>query len=91
MSKLQHRIWEIPWELQNHRNNHLHNNSASIHRMDHQSVMGKIIREWDVGLGNLPQRYQNLFQGTVHTCLNENIHVKLMWLASVWAARDRIS
>ena len=31
MSKLQRRIWEIPWKLWEHRNNQLHNDGSSIH------------------------------------------------------------
>ena len=91
MTKMQRRIWEIPWSLWEHRNHHLHNDGASIHRTDYQSIVSEIIREWNVGVGTLPVRYQHLFQGTIQQRLNENIHLKLMWLASVWAARDRIS
>ena len=91
MTKLQRRIWIIPWSLWLHRNNHLHNDGSSIHRTDYQSVVSEILREWNLGIDTLPPRYQHLFQGTVQQRLNENIHLKLMWLASVWAARDRIS
>ena len=91
MTKMQRRIWIIPWSLWEHRNKHLHNDGASIHRTDYQSIVGEIIREWTTGLGDLPIRYQNLFQGTLQHRLHENIHLKLMWLASVWSARDRIS
>jgi hypothetical protein len=53
-------------------------------------VVSEIIRGWNAGIGCLVRRYQILFQGTIHICLNKNIHLKLMWLASVWAACDRI-
>ena len=91
MSKFQRRIWMIPWELWEHRNLHLHNDGSSIHRTDQQSVVSEILREWNAGMGTLNPRYQHLFQGTIQQRLNDNIHLKLMWLASVWAARDRSS
>ena len=91
MTKLQRRIWIIPWSLWEHRNHQLHNDGSSIHRTDHQSINGEIIREWTLGANGLTERHRHLFQGNIHQRLNENIHLKLMWLASVWAARDRLS
>ena len=91
MSKFQRRIWMIPWELWEHRNLHLHNDGSSIHRTDQQSVVSEILREWNAGMRTLNPRYQHLFRGTIQQRLNDNIHLKLMWLASVWAARDRSS
>ena len=55
-----------------------------------RSVMSEIMREWTAGIGNLPQRCQHIFQGTLHQRSNDNIHLKLMWLASVWVTRDRL-
>ena len=59
MSKLQRRIWEIPWALWEHRNYHLHNDGSSIHRTDNQIIISEIIREWNVGIGDSPPRYQH--------------------------------
>ena len=91
MTKLVRRIWEIPWSLWEHRNHHLHNDGTSIHRIDYQSIVSEIVHEWNTGLSNLPLKYQHLFHGTLQQHLQENIHLKLMWLTSVWAARGRIS
>ena len=76
------------WE---HRNHHLHSDGSSIHQADYQSIISEIIKEWTVGVNGLSQRHHHLFQGNIHQQLNENIHLKLMWLASVWAAQDRPS
>ena len=61
MTKMQQRIWIIPWSLWEHRNNHLHNDGSSIHCTYHQSVISEIIREWNIGSCTLAQRYHHLF------------------------------
>ena len=91
MARLQRYIWEIAWTMWVHRNEHLHNDGRSIHRTDYQSIVSEIIREWQVGPGTLSPRYHHLFHGNLQQRLQENIHLKLMWLASVWSARDRHS
>ena len=75
MAKLQWKIWEIVWSLWLHRNNHLHNDSSSIHRTNYQSVVSKILRERNIGLNMLPSRYQHIFQDSVQQHLNKNIHL----------------
>ena len=91
LTKLQCQIWEISWSMWEHRNKHLHNDISSIYWTDYQSIVGEIIKEWNLGVNGLSRQHQHLFHGNIHQRLNENIHLKLMWLASVWAARERLS
>jgi hypothetical protein len=44
--------------------------------------------EWQTGLDQLLPSYQYLFDGTIIKPLSDSINQKLMWLLSIWAARD---
>ena len=54
MSKFQCWIWEIAWDLWEHRNIHLHNDDSSIHRTDQQCVVSEILRECNAGIALFP-------------------------------------
>jgi hypothetical protein len=56
-TKLQRRIWIIPWSMWEHRNHQLHNDGSSIHQTDHQSITSEIIREWTLGVNGLSERH----------------------------------
>lgn len=88
MSRLQNRIWRIPWEMWSHRNNILHHEESTLHQHELVAVNSSIIQEWTRGQATLPNRYKHLFQGTLQSRLADNHHYKRMWLTSVWAARE---
>jgi hypothetical protein len=88
ISRVQRKIWMIAWEMWDHRNMFLHNKGASIHAYEMQALEGEINNEWNTGLDQLPQNYSHLFSGTVQDRMLDTVNNKLMWLISVWSARD---
>ena len=87
ISKLQRKIWHIAWELWTHRNNRLHSQGATIHQYDTMLINQEIEKEW-MHQGNLPQKYNNLFRGTLQEKLQSDIHQKRRWLANIWIAQE---
>jgi hypothetical protein len=48
----------------------------------------EIRREWETGIGQLASVYDHLFTGQMTHQLDNTTHHKLMWLFSIWSARD---
>ena len=88
MTKLQRRVWEIPWKLWHHRNNILHGDGNSVHIQEKRNVDIAILREWNVGDYNIDARFHNLFRGNLQDRLKDSNEAKRLWLASVWSARN---
>lgn len=88
MSRVQRRIWIIAWNLWEHRNRHLHNDGKTIHSVELTSLDAEIRTEWDMGLGQLPPKYSYLFNGSIQQRIEDTVKHKLMWINSLWAARD---
>lgn len=88
MTNLQNRIWRIPWEMWEHRNQILHSDATTIHQHEMAAVNNSIIHEWMRGIATLPSKYNHLFRGTLQSRLSDNHHYKRMWLTSVWLARE---
>ena len=88
LARLQRRIWEIPWEQWQHRNDILHQSGNSIHRAEASAIDVEVTAEWAQGLRGLPAQYGYLFNGSMQERLQESFHRKRMWLSTVWAARD---
>ena len=88
MSRFQKRIWLIPWDQWEHRNNILHNDNA-LHASELNAINTEVTAEWNTGLDRLPDnRYAHLFRGDLDQHMRRKPHLKQLWLASVWAARD---
>ena len=88
ISRFQKRIWWIPWQLWQHRNEFLHNDGKTIHFQETAAVNREIRREYLMTGQGLPRPYQHLFQGNVNDLINQSIFTKQEWLKSVWTARD---
>jgi hypothetical protein len=88
ISKFQKRIWLIPWELWQYRNGFLHNDGATIHFLETNTINQQITAEYDLGIGQLPQNYSHLFQKPVAQLMQQPIFTRKGWLISVWVARD---
>lgn len=90
MAKLQRKLWEIAYKMWDHRNNDLHREGLTIHKHELQALNNEIMTEFTIGIDLLPRRrYSNLFQGTVRERLQDNHHLKRMWLTNMWTARDK--
>ena len=89
MARFQRKIWEIAWIMWEHRNNTLHNDGTTFHQHEMRAIDSEIITELTRGIDNLPPaRYSHLFQRTILYHLSQPLHLKQMWLSSVWLARD---
>ena len=91
LSKTQRKIWQIAWEMWQHRNEVLHKNNQSIHPTVREALTAEITQQWEEGLSTLPERYSNLFQGSLETKLRLDAFHQRAWLHSVWSARHRIN
>ena len=88
ISRFQKRIWEIPWQMWQHRNEFLHNDGRTIHFQEIAAINCSIRTEYNMSWNGLPESYQHLFRGDIENLIEQNIHIKQAWLMSVWVARD---
>jgi hypothetical protein len=87
-SRVQRKIWLIAWDMWEHRNNFLHNDGKTMHSIEMTALNEEIGLEWNTGIEQLPPKYAYLFHGTLQQRLEDKIKHKLMWIYSLWAARD---
>jgi hypothetical protein len=73
------------WE---HRNNHLHNQGTTIHSYEMAELQSEIRQEWQLGINQLPPTYNYLFEGDINKRLSDTTNHQLMWVFSIWTARD---
>jgi hypothetical protein len=88
ISRAQRRIWMIAWDMWSHRNKFLHNEGKTIHLFEMAALDDEIRNEWDASTGQLPSHFDHMSSGQLIHRLDDMIHHKLMWLFSVWSARD---
>lgn len=87
MSRLQRKIWQIPWLMWNNCNEILHNN----HTYELQAIDKEIQEEYSLGIHNLNIiRYQHLFATPLPIRLKQSLTSKQKWLSSIWATRDKL-
>ena len=65
-----------------------YNNGRTIHSFDTKALNEEITEEWTLGLDQLDPSYTHLFNGQLNERLEDTISNKLMWISSVWSARD---
>jgi hypothetical protein len=59
-----------------------------IHLIEIMALNEEIRKEWRTGIRQLPPKYSYLFNGSLHQWLDDKIQHKLMWINSLWTARD---
>jgi hypothetical protein len=91
MSRFQKRLFQIVWDLWDHRNKLLHGAGDRMHPTSLRNIDEDIQSEWNRNLDTLPSRYANLFTGTIDKILNFQPNEKKRWLTSIWAARDKLN
>ena len=67
ITRIQHKIWEIAWELSQHRNQFLYNDRSTIHFQEMAAIDNAITEEYMMGVGRLPvnnkvEPFLNLFE-----------------------------
>lgn len=87
-SIVQRKIWQIAWEMWEHRNSVLHNNDASTHRIDAEELTSEIRDEHQRGSVGLSFRHRYLFSYSLQRMLQLSVEDKKQWLTSVYIARD---
>ena len=88
ISRFQRRIWHIPWQMWQHRNEFLHNEGKTIHFQETAAIHRAIRYEYRILRNGLPESYQHLFRDGVEDTIKHDIYTKQAWLRSVWVARD---
>ena len=88
LSKVQQRIWQIAWDIWEHRNKFLHEENKSYHPTETKAINKEIEQEWHRKLDKLPSKYTSLFSGTLEAKLKQQHVVKLKWLATIWSLRE---
>jgi hypothetical protein len=91
MTRFQHKLYLIVWEMWNHRNQLLHGAGDKIHITSLATIDTDIQLEWKRGMDTLPSRYANLFSGSLHKTLQLSPVEKKRWLTCIWAARDKFN
>jgi hypothetical protein len=89
MVSLIRKLWDISWDLWEHRIGIIHSkeNETTLHNM---ALVDREIRQQFVrGSSGLPQRDHHLFQGSVCDILDSTILYQCKWLNHVETARAR--
>ena len=90
MSKLLRKLWNLQHEMWVHRNKSIYKGTGSVHEYERQAVTQVVHYEFMIGRNRLGPTYLGLFQGSVHNLLKKDNTSLLLWLESVWLARDRL-
>ena len=88
LSRLQRRIWQIAWNIWDHRNKFLHEENNSYHPTEINAINKEIEHEWVRHVDNLPPQYSTLFSGTLDDKQKKTHTAKLRWLTTIWALRE---
>ena len=88
ISKLQRRIWRIPWKMWEQRNTILHSN-GTIHQYETELLKQEIRDEW-TNHNQFPYQCRNLFRGTLEQRLQTSIQQQKRWIINVWAAQEKL-
>jgi hypothetical protein len=80
------KMWQVAWDLWEHRNGYLHDREESF--LSTQTNNG-IKHQFELGCRNLDKATQVLFHGGLQTTIQKPLEVRQQWLKRVQVARDR--
>ena len=86
-AKIQHRLWNIVFDLWDQRNHVLHVDNNSIHLHELTAINGEIIQAMLIKDADLPISQRYLFHGMAQSKLQWTISMKIQWLISVQRAK----
>ena len=86
-AKIQHRLWNIVFDLWDQRNHVLHVDNNSIHPHELTAINGELIQAMLIKDADLPISQRYLFHGTAQSKLHWTISMKIQWLISVRRAK----
>jgi hypothetical protein len=84
ISALIRKMWQIAWDLWEHRNGFLHDKDTTIISIQTDA---KIVQEFNIGAQHLDHATKALFRVGVQAVLSKPLDVKQQWLRRVDAAR----
>jgi len=88
-SALIQKLWDISWDMWEHRNNELHSGGVEQQQILHSAVDDQIQQAYDGGAQQLPRDALHLLNTPKETVLHYPLESKHLWLASVHAAQQR--
>jgi len=88
-SALIQKLWDISWDMWEHRNNELHSGGQATHQILHLAVDDQIRQAYDGGAQQLPRNSLHLINAPIETVLGYPLESKHLWLASVHEAQQR--
>jgi hypothetical protein len=88
LSALIRKMWQIAWDLWEHRNGYLHNRENSIISIE---VNQNIISQFDLGSQHLDRPTRALFSRGCAAILRKPLDIRIAWLRRVQAARDHLA
>ena len=91
ISALIKKLWETIWALWRYRNGLVHNATNTPLKKLTALLNITVLKELQIGLGNLPQNYAYLFQKKMSQVLKTSINQKKQWVLTVWSARDTLT
>ena len=81
-------IWDLSWQMWDHRNDILHNSDVYDHLIDMDATDFSIIEEWHAGSDDLPALDQIHFRGiSLDELLAKSSRYRREWLLQVATAR----
>jgi hypothetical protein len=86
LSALIRKMWQIAWDLWEHRNGYLHNEENNLISGE---VNQKIFAEFQLGCKQLDKNTRALFQLGLSAILQKPLDIRVQWVRRVQAARER--
>jgi hypothetical protein len=82
------KLWDVAWDLWEHRNGFLHDAEYQETLYNMANVNAEIRFQFERGCEKLPQRVRYLFEGNLSELLTTSVQHRHKWLATVTAARE---
>ena len=80
------KLWDIAWDMWDHRNQVLHHKEKGQHE---QRVDAEIRAQFHLGPAGVTATARGLFRGGVEALLQKQVHVREAWLYRVTRGRER--
>jgi hypothetical protein len=80
------KMWQVAWDLWEHRNGYLHDNENNLISLQ---VNAEIQNEFTLGYRELDPPSRTLFAGGLNAVLHKPLEIRQQWLRRVQVARSR--
>lgn len=87
MASLIRKLWDVSWDLWNHRNHILHSADGPAKALLIERINQRIMYHRERGMRGLPLRCHFLFRDNIDRLLQRPIRSRVAWLAAVSSAR----